>query len=523
MAGIQFPATEKGDRSTTAFGKSVFGSAAQSLGRGDVAEAIKKEKDWRHQYVKHLDALTDQLCVTATQDAEKVAQALRSGLEQARAMEFESAEGTTLRLAEAMAAMPKKFETVKVEGTGTPMLELSLPYAGKHLTGQELSNQVDHWAKRGTMEPDSAEAVKIGAQRLGDLRGRTFLVLGAGSELGPVRPLLQAGATVAAVATRRPGRWGELLAFARSTAGTLLVPVASAQAVANDNELAQVAGADLITETPSIAEWFLRCGREAVGAVTCGTYLYADGEANVRLTVASDFVVDTLAQALGNQKVSFAYLVSPSTSVVIPPEAVQAQETNFTIAGRWSKLFGQRLECPTLPGVTPPLHIFHGLVVLQGPNYALAQMMRQWRAVLLHMGGFVVSTPVAPTCRTESVVHNKTMSAILDGMGHWHPMESFNPDTARMAMFAILVSELTEQQPPKLASPMHIFARKAFHSGGWRCPFDLSSLGASTWVLGRLAPAKHPGRHVNQVKLPHQRRWRQCLQQQQQQQQQNST
>ena len=36
---------------------------------------------------------------------------------------------------------------------------------------------------------------------------------------------LQAGATVAAVATRRPKRWAELIALARRSAGTLLVPV----------------------------------------------------------------------------------------------------------------------------------------------------------------------------------------------------------------------------------------------------------------------------------------------------------
>merc|ERR1712032_1291590 len=70
-----------------------------------------------------------------------------------------------------------------------------------------------------------------------------------------------------------------------------------------------------------------------------------------------------------------------------------------------------------------------------------------------------------------------------------------------MAMFAILISELTEQQPPKLESPMHLFSRKSFHSGSWRCPFDLSSLGASTWVLGRVAPAKHPGRQWRAVLL----------------------
>ena len=37
--------------------------------------------------------------------------------------------------------------------------------------------------------------------------------------------MAQAGATVAEVATRRPKRWAELIALARRSAGTLLVPV----------------------------------------------------------------------------------------------------------------------------------------------------------------------------------------------------------------------------------------------------------------------------------------------------------
>ena len=50
----------------------------------------------------------------------------------------------------------------------------------------------DQWSSYGTMEPDCGAAIILGAKKLGDLKGRTFLVLGAGSELGPVRPLLQA-------------------------------------------------------------------------------------------------------------------------------------------------------------------------------------------------------------------------------------------------------------------------------------------------------------------------------------------
>ena len=47
--------------------------------------------------------------------------------------------------------------------------------------------------------------------------------------------------------------------------------------------------------------------------------------------------------------------------------------------------------------------VYDGYMNLQGPNYALSQHMRQWRAMLLHHDGFVVSTPMAPACRTASM------------------------------------------------------------------------------------------------------------------------
>merc|ERR1711920_109864 len=127
--------------------------------------------------------------------------------------------------------------------------------------------------------------------------------------------------------------------------------------------------------------------------------------------------------------------------------------------------------------------VFDGYAVVQGPNYAVAQHLRQWRAMLLHSEGFVVSTPMAPACRTESVIHNTTMKAALDGMYYLPPLEAFHPETAAALLFALLVSDLTEP-PPKLASSLELFTRKSFHSGMWRCPFDFGSAGTMLFVLG---------------------------------------
>jgi len=258
----------------------------------------------------------------------------------------------------------------------------------------------------------------------------------------------------------------------------------------NDEELATVAGTDLLADAPAVIEWLVKCGREAAGKVTFGTYLYADGEANVRLTVAGDCAVEAVAKALGKEKLSIAYLASCSTSTAIPADAVAAQQSLYDSASFWPKMVGKRKRCPAL--ATDSSRCFlSAFEVLQGPNYALAQVMRQWRAALLHLDGFVVSSPMAPSCRTESVVHNKTMAKILEGMAHWAPMEAFDADTARMAMLAILLSDLSEE-PPKLSSPMLIVTRKSFHSGIWRCPFELASLGTTTYMLGTIAPKDAP-------------------------------
>eukprot|EP00930_Biecheleria_cincta_P022433 TRINITY_DN16371_c0_g1_i1.p1 TRINITY_DN16371_c0_g1~~TRINITY_DN16371_c0_g1_i1.p1 ORF type:complete len:490 (-),score=88.12 TRINITY_DN16371_c0_g1_i1:404-1873(-) len=488
MAGIQFPLTEKGDRSTTAFNKAVYGAVAQSLGMQDLLQAIRSEKDWRHKYSNCLDKLVEGLY--SCQDTSKLRAALCAGLEQAKAMDFESEQGTSVPLSQAIAAPRQTLSTVKVQGTGSPKTDFVLRYRGKQLAGQDLESQCTAWAEYGTIEPDGAAAIKQGAKLLGNLRGRTFLVLGAGSELGPVRPLLEAGATVAAVATCRPKRWEELISFARSTAGTLLVPVAGQKTANNDGELAAVAGVDLLADAPAVIEWLVKCGREAQGKVTFGTYLYADGEANVRLTVAGDCAVDAVAKTLGKDKLSVAYLASCSTSTAIPADAAAAQQGLFDNAGFWPKMVGKRKSCPAL--ATDSTRCFlSAFEVLQGPNYALAQVMRQWRAALLHSDGFVVSSPMAPSCRTESVVHNKTMAKILEGMAHWAPLEAFDAETARMAMLAILISDLSEE-PPKLSSPMHIVTRKSFHSGIWRCPFEVASLGTTTYILGTICPKNAP-------------------------------
>lgn len=58
-----------------------------------------------------------------------------------------------------------------------------------------------------------------------DLRGQHFVVLGAGSQMGPTETLLRMGATVIGVDLPRAEVWERLAAEAKASYGKLIIPV----------------------------------------------------------------------------------------------------------------------------------------------------------------------------------------------------------------------------------------------------------------------------------------------------------
>lgn len=222
-----------------------------------------------------------------------------------------------------------------------------------------------------------------------------------------------------------------------------------------------------------------------------GIYLYAEGEANVRITAASDYIVAAAAK-LGPERVSFAWLGSPTTMHVIPAECSAAQSKNLDRVSWWMKMmpFISNQRTPVDFG-SGEAHVLRGYAVMQGPNYALAQHMRHWRAFLLCEAGFKISAPMAPACRTDSVCRSKTIAKALDGMAYFPPCEVFDADAANALLFGILLSDVTETQRPPLASPFHLFTQKSFHGGYWRTPYNMESCGKTTFMLGQLFPRKH--------------------------------
>lgn len=136
-----------------------------------------------------------------------------------------------------------------------------------------------------------------------------------------------------------------------------------------------------------------------------------------------------------------------------------------------------------------------GTAVFQGPNYALAKAIQMWRVIKARAAGQTVSFNMAPPSRTESVVHSKTAAAGLEGMTAFRPIQAFDQSFVSAVMASLLLFDLispettaspTTAAGKALRNPHEIGLQNSFHGGGPRCAFNVNSIGAPSYVLGRL-------------------------------------
>lgn len=135
-----------------------------------------------------------------------------------------------------------------------------VPYKGDILTGQKLLDQVDKWVSYGTIEPSAGEAIKDASMNAGwrDLSDKYFVLLGAGSAMGPLKLLLDLGANIVAIDLDRPGIWQRLLTLAENSCGTMIFPLKEGHpqsSLESKEDLYANAGANLLAHTPEILNW----------------------------------------------------------------------------------------------------------------------------------------------------------------------------------------------------------------------------------------------------------------------------
>lgn len=493
--GVVFPLTGE-KRSSTAVGRETLAHAADAVDPG-LARRIRATSNWRKEYLAPArDLVVASAASTAAADA--VAHAGLRYLHDS----FEFSDGaSSVPLHEAVAGQTDdELSTRTFIGGGEVDPVLRIPFRGSQLEGSDIRRQVSAWLTHRVVEPSFAVAIQrvLDNPEWLDLRGHRFVVLGAGAELGPLATLLRCGAEVWAVDLPRPDTWQRLISLVQGTAGILHVPVPADSGIGpahSDDEVAAVAGADLIRAAPAVARWLSHLD----GPLIIGNYGYADGALNVRLSMACDAISIFLIDTLGRDQVTLAYLATPTDAFQVPMEIVDdaREQWRHHLLARFTRrplalanLFQPNYRRLVQQADGGTVGVADCLIEQQGPNYLLAKRMQRWRATVCRVDGVHVSLNVAPSTRTQSVIRNKLMAAAYGGASRFG-IEVFEPETCNAVMAALLVRDLRDpasyaNPAVSLDHPADLFSQAAAHGGMWRSPYDPRSVLKAAAVLGMI-------------------------------------
>jgi len=535
LKGLIWPITDskKGDRSTTKTNRAIWAASTEGVD-AKVSGKCGGERNWRFKYQKHVMSNVEVSCQSKA-NALKIA---HQGLAAAYKL-FEFKRGDeVMPYSKAMAkgTITSSFQTHQIRGNGTTSEELKVPYGGGKyqgapyylglrdrtvLKGLELREQLAKWVKYGTIEQSAADAIAMVATKRGewlDLSNHYFILLGATSAMGPLYFLLEHGANIIAVDLNRDFIWKKLFDAVRNSSGRLIFPVKEGVTgfdKMSPPELAQVSGCDLLAHTPEIANWLTDVIQNTVPenkALSIGNYTYLDGALHVQLSLACDGIIKRVCEV--RKDTMIAFLCTPTDDHVITNEAYKASKESLkSRSPGWAQML-DKVFCGKLLGVPnykamrtvkqehgDDIHIIDGIAVAQGPNYALAKRMQHWRAVIAFDGGHVVSSNVAPSTATESVVHNAQFAAAYGGMHHFQPMEVMYQRTSLAVMGALMIHDFRNvdgaaNPKSKIAksfrNPFELFSWGSFHGGVQRCSYKINDIGVPSALSFYMSQYKVP-------------------------------
>lgn len=393
------------------------------------------------------------------------------------------------------------FLTGSVKGSGKlgSKQEYEVPYKSKILKGDDLLVQIDKWVHLGVIEVSCGHALNEMARSEGwlDLTQMYFVMLGASSAMGPFEFLMQHGANVIAVDIDRPHIWKKLISIAKASPGTLTFPLKSKAGGTDVDSLAESAGCNLLTQTPEIRNWLsgVHKGKDLV----IGSYAYLDGALFVKLSMAMDAIAKDLIASRKN--VALAYLCTPTDCHIGTASASVIAKKTYRRSPLWQSILsvlvsavpGKGLKRNTFRKVTDEdgnnFHIVDAIVPEQGPNYILAKRLQHWRAIVSREEkNCIVSSNIAPSTKTLSVVHNIQFKMAYGGMPSFKPMEVFDQETSSAVMAGLLVYDLkcsasASYPSTELGNPLCLFSENSFHGGAWRCGYKFSSIGTSSVLV----------------------------------------
>lgn len=480
------PATGKDIRSSE-FARRTMAAAVTD--NPELAKDILGSPDWRKWYLR----LYAQLAIEEGKSPAQLALIATSGLNVFRS-HLHTSSGTKLSEVIETGFSADLVETVVINGTGQAM-----PIAVASHTGA-LEPLAEFWAKAGWAEPGLMESFCFLDQNPNlTLDGNLLFAVAGAAEFAPTESWLSWGGQVAVLARNKPATWTKLIAMARASGGSMLVPVMRADRSTSlseltDEQLANIAGLDILEHSQEIASWMNQLYAKAKSKFILGLYAYTPKVDHVRVQGVQESLAEIAMKNFSNDKLILSWLATPTDSTPGPASIGQNQVERFAhrSSGRIIRdsLLGLfNAARPAKPKFFDSesgekLVLIDASVQQQGPSYSFSKRTQRWRAYLAHFAGFRVSYQVSPPARTQSVLSHKILRASYQGAPLFG-VKPFEVDVAKSASAAALVRDVLDASAySNKDTTTELQSFSAIHGGLWRLAYNPKSIWIAATLLG---------------------------------------
>lgn len=468
---------------STRLARDVIGAAVKNIDP-ELGRRVLAVKKWRKQY----QPIFRDLAKTEFFQEQNALEIATNGLSRL-AESVRDENGTTLpKIILAGWNGRPQVETFVIQGTG-PAKSLTIPGIAT------LTEAAQIWSHEQLAEPGLVSSFKfLDAHKKLAISADLLIALAGAAEYAPTKHWLSLGGTVAVAARPCTARWLDLIAHAKKSAGTLLVPVLRRRVPEdlvspNDLEIAKMAGLDLVEDAEALASWVAELSSTRSQRIVLGQYAYAPGAQHIIVQAVQDSLADLLCKKLSPTRVALAWLATPTDSTAVPASVLEHSISAFA-SRRPARKFRDALLLMRKPnGVFfetrfgEKLALIDPTSVVQGSSYALAKRSQRWRAYLANSQGVKVSYAVSPPARTDSVLRHRLLRATYRGAPKFG-LQPFGVEEAALAATAVLLRDLHGPMHSRGSTSLH--TENAIHGGLWRLIYPAKQVWSRATFLGIL-------------------------------------
>ena len=461
--------------------------AAATIDNPALRENILGAADWRKWYLR----LYAQLAIEEGKSPELLTKMATAGLAEFNS-HLTTSSGQPLLQAVTAGFDSDLVETVYIRGSEKPQPISIARYSGA------LEEVANSWVDAGWAEPGLKDSFRFLDQNPGiSLGGNLLFAVAGAAEFAPTEHWLKWGGEVAVVARNNPASWEKLIAMARATGGTMLVPIVREDkttplSTLSDFELAQIAGLDILEHYAEIASWMRTLQAKTTTKFILGLYAYTPKINHIRVQAVQETLASLAMEKFSKENLAFSWLATPTDSTPGPASIGQGRLNRFAkrSVGRIIRDSFLGLVSAARPAkpkffdseTGEKLTLVDASVQQQGPSYSFSKRTQRWRAYLAHFAGIRVSYQISPPARTHSVLRHRILRASYQGAPLFG-VKPFEVDVAKSASAAVLVRDVmdpTAYSNRNTTTDLQCFS--AIHGGLWSLAYQTRSI----WIVATL-------------------------------------